>query len=321
MIDLLFLVLPDTLLLDLAGPAEAFRLANQQLARRGQPPAFRLRYLGPDAGASSSVGLQLAGLEPLPATLDAPSWVFLLGRPGEAQSVVQRGPAWIDTRDWLSRRLAPALLHGAPGGHRLLTVCTGALLAADAGLVGRRRATTHHEMLDALRAMAPQAEVVANRVFVLDGPLATSAGITAGIDLALHLIGEHCGASLAAAVAQTMVVFVRRGPQDPELSPMLAWRRHLHPALHRVQDAVSAAPAQDWPLARMAELAHVTPRHLTRLFREHAGVTPRDYVEELRRTMARQALEHGASRARAAKLAGFSSEQQLRRALQRATPA
>lgn len=319
MIDLLFLVLPDTLLLDLAGPAEAFRLANQQLARRGQPGAFRLRYLGPEPGFQSSVGLQLAGLEPLPPVLERPSWVVLLGRPGAPEDVVQRGAAWIDTRDWLSHRLAPALLHGAGDGHRLLTVCTGALLAADAGLIGTRRATTHHEMLDALKTMAPRAEVVANRVFVIDGPLATSAGITAGIDLALHLIGEHCGAAIAAAVAQVMVVYLRRGPQDPELSPMLGWRRHLHPAVHRVQDAVSAEPAADWPLARLAGIAHVTPRHLTRLFREHAGITPRDYVEELRRAMARQALGHGASRREAAELAGFSSDQQLRRALQRAT--
>lgn len=319
MIDLLFLVLPDTLLLDLAGPAEAFRLANQQLARRGLPPAFRLRYLGPEPGARSSVGVQLAGLEPLPGTLETPSWVVLLGRPGGPEEVVRRGAAWLDTRDWLSQRLAPALLHGSRHGHRLLTVCTGALLAADAGLVGRRRVTTHHEMLDALKAMAPQAEVIANRVFVIDGPLASSAGITAGIDLSLHLIGEHCGAALAAAVAQVMVVYLRRGPQDPELSPMLAGRRHLHPAVHRVQDAVSAQPAQDWPLQRMAELAHVTPRHLARLFREHAGITPRDYVEALRRATAQQALQQGASRLQAAELAGFSSDQQLRRALQRAT--
>ena len=112
--------------------------------------------------------------------------------------------------------------------HRLVTICSGALLAARAGLLGRRRCTTHHELLPPLRALAPQAQVIDNRVFVVDGPLASSAGITAGIDLALHLIAEECGEALAASVAEDMVVYLRRSPRDPELSPFLMHRRHLH---------------------------------------------------------------------------------------------
>jgi transcriptional regulator GlxA family with amidase domain len=316
-VEVLFVVLPDTLLLDLAGPAEAFRLANQQLARRGQPPAFRLRYIGPEASTTSSVGLVLSGLEALPASLPERAWVVLLGRPGEATQVVRRQRAWLTARDWLSNTVAPALdPPGAP--HRLLTVCVGALLAADAGLLHGRAVTSHHELLDDLCALAPSAKVLGNRVFVEDGPLASSAGITAGIDLALHLIGAELGDALASAVAQVMVVYHRRGGDDPERSPLLAGRSHLHPAVHAVQNAVLEAPGEDWSLERMAALAHVTPRHLSRLFREHAGVTPREHVEQVRLTLAREAQGTGLHTKQAIALAGFRTDRQWRRARGRA---
>jgi transcriptional regulator GlxA family with amidase domain len=317
MIDVLFVVLPDSLLLDLAGPAEALRLANQHEHRRGRPDAFRLRFAGPQAEAASSVGVSLAGLESLPDTLATPSWVVLLGRTGDAADVVRRQRAWLTVRDWLVRCVAPRLGDGV----LLLTVCAGALLAADAGLVGTRRVTTHHEHLDDLARLAPAAAVQSNRVFVEDGPLLSSAGVTAGIDLALHMVTRICGAATAARVAQAMVAFTRRGPQDPQRSPLLAHRDHLHPAVHRVQDAVCAEPALDWTAERLADAAHVTPRHLARLFREHVGLTPRDYVEHVRSALARHAMAQGAATGKAAELAGFGTPRRLRRALSRASVA
>lgn len=316
-IDVLFVVLPDTLLLDLAGPAEAFRLANQQLARRGRPPAFRLRFAGAEESARSSVGLTLSGLEPLPGSLVAPTWVVLLGRPGDATQVLRRQAAWLAARLWLAQVVAPALQR-EDTPHRLLTVCVGALLAADAGLLAGRLVTTHHELLDDLRGLAPAAQVQGNRVFVEDGPLASSAGITAGIDLALHLIATTLGEALASAVAQVMVVYHRRSGDDPERSPLLAGRSHLHPAVHAVQNAVLEAPGADWTLERMAALAHVTPRHLARLFREHAGLTPREHVEQVRLALAQDAKRAGLHTKQALALAGFSSDRQWRRARHRA---
>lgn len=318
MIDLLFLVLPGSLLLDLAGPAEAFRLANRHLEQRGKPPAFNLRYLSPAPEALSSVGLMLSGLEQLPEQLPHASWTVLLGQRGQLLQDQQmlRKPAWQAVRQWLGRMVAPRLLE-ADSPHRLLSVCAGALLAADAGLLAQRRCTTHHEMLAALQDLAPTAEVVNNRVFVIDGPVASSAGVTAGIDLALHLIAGECGEDITAAVAQDMVVYLRRGPRDPELSPLLQHRNHLHPAVHRVQDAITRQPAEDWSLERMAAQGAVTPRHLSRLFATHAQVTPLRYLQNIRLEHARQALAHGASVTQAALAAGFSSDQQMRRAAAR----
>jgi transcriptional regulator GlxA family with amidase domain len=317
MIDIFFVVLPSTLLLDLAGPAEALRLANQQLARRGQPAAWRLRFVGPRADAATSVGATLSGIEPLPSQISAPAWVVLLGQPSGTESPQQTPlpAAWSQTRRWLTRSVAPRLGDGV----NLLTVCAGALLAADAGLLAHRRCTTHHEMLDALQRLAPTALVQGNRVFVEDGPVFSSAGITAGIDLALFLIARECGDAVAAAVAQTMVVFLRRGPEDPELSPLLAGRNHLHPAVHRVQDAVCESPARDWSADALAAVAHVTPRHLARLFGSHVGLTPRAYVQRVRLALTQSAIDSGLPLKRALAEAGFAGDRQWRRSRGRAS--
>ena len=305
MIEVFFVILPDSVILDWAGPAEAMRIANQVLRGRGQRERFRLRFVGPQAQPRTSVGLPVAGVQPFPRQWPAAAWVLLVGMPGERIDVAT--PAARATIDWLQGLRPGAQL-------QLITVCAGALLAAHAGLLRGRRATTHHHHLEELREAAPDCEVVSNRVFVIDGPVASSAGITTGIDLALHLISRECGPAVAAQVAQTMVVALRRGPQDPELSPFLAYRNHIHPVLHRVQDAVGAEPQADWSVPRMAEVGCTSPRHLTRVFVEHAGIAPLEYLRRLRLCVAQAALASGRNVTQAAELAGFSSDTQLRRA-------
>jgi transcriptional regulator GlxA family with amidase domain len=314
LIDVLFVIVPHSLLLDIAGPAEAFRLANQHRGLRGLPPRFRLRFAAPNGMQESSVGLSIAGMEPLPRELGARTWVVVVGQPTEHLGKVT--PAVTSTARWLSRHLGQAVRDDT-GEHRLVTICSGTLLAARAGLLGTRRCTTHHELLDALRALAPRAKVIDNRVFVVDGPLASSAGITAGIDVALHLIAEECGEALAASVAEDMVVYLRRSDRDPEQSPFRRHRGHLHETVHRVQDAIIDEPERDWNMAALAKAGHTTERHLLRLFIEHARVSPVQYLRAIRLERARQALEHGESVTRAALVAGFRSDLQMRRAWSR----
>jgi len=313
-IDVLFVISPHSLLLDIAGPAEAFRLANLNRALLCLPPPFRLRFTGPSATLRTSVGLALADLEPLPARLDSPTWVVLVGQP--LAHVNQLTPEMTATAQWLSRTLHDDLLAADPA-HRLVTVCSGALLAARAGLLGNHRCTTHHDLLDALRMLAREAQVVDNRVFVVDGPVASSAGVTAGIDLALHLIAAECGEALAASIATDMVVYFRRSSRDPELSPFLGHRRHTHGAVHKVQDAISAEPERDWDMAALASVGHVTERHLLRVFVDHTGVSPMQFLQAIRLERARQSLEHGASVTDAAEVSGFRSSLNLRRAWNR----
>jgi transcriptional regulator GlxA family with amidase domain len=301
-IDLLFVIAPHSLLQDIAGPAEAFRLANLRRTERGLPPRYRLRFCGPTPSMPTSVGLEIAGLEPLPERLGSPTWVVLVGQP--LAHLKHMTPAIATTAQWLNRTLHDSLL-AADTPHRLITICSGTLLAARAGLLAKRRCTTHHDLLDKLRELAREAHVVGNRVFVMDGPVASSAGITAGIDLALQLIAQDCGEALAAGIAEDMVVYLRRSPQDPELSPFHDHRRHVHAAVHRVQDAMCAEPG------------HVTERHLLRLFVQHAGVSPLQCLQNIRLERARQSLEGGASVTQAATTAGFRSGLHLRRAWSR----
>ena len=309
MIDVLFLLLPGSLILDWAGPAEALRIANALMLKQGKAAPFALRFSAPRPESVSSVGVQLAGLEALPASLAAhASWVVLVGQTG-----TQVGTDSPDTRallDWLRP------LQLAPGRLELVTICAGAVLAAHAGLLAGRRATTHHHHLDQLQSVAPACDVVRNRVFVDDSPVYSSAGVTTGIDLILHRIDAICGPALAAQVAQTMVVALRRGPHDPELSPFLAYRNHVHPALHRVQDAVSQSPQANWSVPGMAAVAHTSPRHLTRLFLEYGQIAPLQYLRRIRLAVAQTALASGDNVTEAAAAAGFSSDTQLRRAWQ-----
>ncbi len=306
-VQVCFVLQDDSLVLDWAGPAEALRLASLEIkALRLAAAPFELRFVSARAEAAGSVGVRLQALEPLPAALPVGSWVVLVGRTSAAEAGPQA--AQDELAAWLAR-LAP----GRPG-LRLVTVCSGALLAARAGLLDGRRATTHHQHLGDLARLAPRCTVLQDRVFVQDGEVFTSAGVTAGIDLALHLIALHAGELVAARVAEQMAVALRRGPADPELSPLLAHRQHLNARLHRVQDALSLSPGEDWPLERMAELAATTPRTLSRLFAQHAGTSPQAYLRGVRLAVARRALEAGASVAAASEAAGFSAELQLRRA-------
>jgi transcriptional regulator GlxA family with amidase domain len=309
MIDVLFLLLPGSLILDWAGPAEALRIANALVVQQGGAAPFKLRFCAPGPESMSSVGVQLAGLEPLPTSLSRrATWVVLVGQAGSHIGVDSA-----DTRallDWLR----PLQLE--QNRLELVTICAGAVLAGHAGLLAGRRATTHHHHLDELHNVAAACEVVRNRVFVEDGPVYSSAGVTTGIDLMLHRIDAICGPALAAQVAQTMVVALRRGPHDPELSPFLAYRNHVHPALHRVQDAVSQSPQSDWTVPGMAAVAHTSPRHLTRLFLEYAQIAPLQYLRRIRLAVAQTALASGNSVTEAAEKAGFSSDTQLRRAWQ-----
>jgi transcriptional regulator GlxA family with amidase domain len=303
-IEVLLVILPDTLLLDWAGPAEAFRMANAK-ERSGQSRFF-LRFVGPRSSAVSSVGALIGGLEPLPPTLAPRSWVLLSGSP--SVPVHASASANADTVRWLSR------VRPGENGTRLITICSGAVLAARAGLLRDRSATTHHQHLEELAEVEPGCKVVSNRVFVNDGAIWSSAGVTTGVDLALHLIALEYGPTLAAHIAQTMVLGVRRGANDPQNSPLLAHRNHLHPAVHRVQDAVSEQPTRHWTLERMAQVAHTSSRHLTRLFIEHTGATPLQYVRTVRVALAEMSLRAGHSVTRAAEIAGFRSDTQLRRA-------
>lgn len=303
-IPVYFLLRKDTLALDLSGPAEVLRYANRHRENQGDQPLFALRYISAEASVETSIGVSLAGVAALPERIEDNATVMLIGCAGSDDDF--DSPAAAAVVAWLKRHVTPA--------HRMLCVCTGALMAGHVGLLDGRECTTHHDHCDNLRRIAPRAHVLENRIFVQDGNAYTSAGFTAGIDLTLHLVAEVAGHPFAATIARAMVIYMRRAGTDPQLSPWLAHRNHMHPAIHRVQDAIAADPARDWSNAMLAEIACTSERHLTRLFREHTGTGVIDYLHRIRIAMARDQLTQSQlDMERIAERAGFQSSRHLQR--------
>lgn len=301
----IYLVLtPNVLMLDYAGPAEALRMARDM----GAPIA--LHACGPQGDIPTSLNTGLTGLEALPSALPERSLVLVVGNSNEAVDYATD-----------AARAVVHWLQALPPGTRLASICSGALLLAQAGCLDGRHCTTHHTLIADLQALAPRAQVVSDRIFVDDGEVLTSAGITTGIDLALYLIEQEEGAELAARVARRLVMYQRRGTHDPQVSPWLAHRNHMHPAVHRAQDAVAREPQRNWTLAELAEVACVSPRHLTRLFAQHAGISVVVYQQQLRIARAKQLLaQHGWPVERVAEACGFASARDLRRVWRKYEP-
>ncbi|HKU12972.1 MAG TPA: helix-turn-helix domain-containing protein [Steroidobacteraceae bacterium] len=301
---MLFAILPEVVLLDVAGAAEAFRIAEREA-----PGNYQLRFVSTQSTVRAAVGLQLDKLELLPATVPDHGIIVVTGVTTRGLSL-ESAPATALVR-WLKRTMQNETI-------TLLCVCAGALLAAKAGVLEGRECTTHHHHIDDLKGLEPTATVHANRIFVEDGRVFTSAGVTAGTDLTLHVIGQQLGHSVAATVARDLVVYMRRSGGDPQLSPWVMHRNHVHPVLHRVQDAVIKEPAAHWSAARLASVACMSSRNLARLFAEHAGCSPLDYVQRLRVALARELVTQSElGMERVAEKTGFSSAHQLRRVWRR----
>ena len=297
---------PRMLLLDLAGPLEILRRANlfQHELR------FDVRYVGATPALMSSVGLTLGAIEPLPAELP-PQALLRVPASGDQTSDGAWETAAVAAADL---RIVEWLRRCVRADHTLLTICSGALLAARAGLLDGYACTTHFLSCAELARVAPAARVLDNRLYVEDGARFSSAGVTAGIDLMLHVVAQRIGHAHALAIARYLVVYLRRSGSDPQLSPWLDGRNHIHPAVHRVQDAIAADPTQAWPAGRLARIAGTSARHLSRLFHEHVGVHIAEYRNRLRAALARELLSQTQlDMERVAERSGFASTRQLRR--------
>nr|WP_294518957.1 helix-turn-helix domain-containing protein [uncultured Rhodopila sp.] len=313
-IPVLVVLPPRVLLLDVAGPIEVLRIAN----RVQDKVAFDVGFAAPAPVIGCSIGLSLSGAGPLPDRLDPGTMVLVSGSAAVPFGPLRDAAADKQAEDvivaWLRQAIRP--------GITLISICEGALLAARAGLLDGYACTTHHACCERLAALAPAAKVLENRLFVEDRDRLSSAGVTAGIDLMLHLVAARADAAAALAVARALVVYLRRGPDDPQLSAWLEGRNHLHPAVHRAQDALAAEPARQWSLEGLAREAHLSPRHLSRLFPLHAGMTVTDAVTRARVAVARDLLSQTRlDMESVAERAGFGSARHMRRVWRRFYPA
>jgi transcriptional regulator GlxA family with amidase domain len=306
-------VLPPRIsLLDLGGPVEILRRANFEQSAI----FFDVRYVGATRSVSSSIGIDVCRVEPLPATLAKDAVVLVVGavdvgsewgRPTDYEADAQDEAAIVH---WLQKTIRPT--------HTLVSVCSGALLFGRAGLLDDRRCTTHHIDCPRLSRLAPKAKVLEDRLFVHDDNIYTSAGATAGIDLMLYFVSQLVGPARTAAIARHLVVYLRRTGSDPQFSPWLEGRNHIHPAVHRVQDAIAQDPARRWTRTQLARVAGTSGRHLSRLFQQQVGMAIVDYCNRLRVAVARELLlQSQLDMENIAERSGFSSTRQFRRAWQR----
>jgi transcriptional regulator GlxA family with amidase domain len=268
-------VFPDVQALDVTGPTEVFSLAE-----RSRPePTYTIELVAGDgASVRTSSGLQLIPDRALDRARDSIDTLIVAGGLG-VQSAAR------DERliNWL--RLA------ARRSRRVASVCTGAFLLAKAGLLEGRRATTHWAACDALARNYPSVAVEADPIFVRDGNVYTSAGVTAGIDLALALVEEDLGRQTALAVARSLVLFIRRPGGQAQFSAGLASQAAARPGLNELQAWIVEHLDHDLSVPALAERAFMSPRNFARVFSNEVGVTPAAYVEAVRLERARTLLE------------------------------
>ena len=291
-----FLLIPQLHLLDLAGPAQVFSTADQLR------PGYRLSYVAEAEEVITAQGLPLRADTQLPAL--APDDLIVV--PG------WRAPA-LRSNGWLGPAVLDWLRAHHAGGGTVVSVCAGADALGRAGLLDGRRCTTHHDLQDELARRYPRAAVVRDVLYTVDDRVATSAGIASGIDLALHLVASRHGPSRAAQVAREMVVYARRNGDDPQVSAMMRHRSHLNDTVHRVQDLIDSRFTEPLPLAALTAAAGVSERTLTRLFQRSTGRTPLRYQQLLRVERAEHLIDQGSTVESAAHAVGFADARMLRR--------
>ncbi len=271
-----FLIVPGTGVLDIAGPWEVLGHANDVLGR----PAYQLEAVGPRAPAvQTRHGLIVGGLRPLARTGDQlPDVAIVAGAPVRPLPEVDQ-------------RLVPWLRRHHARIPTVVSICTGAFALAAAGVLDGRRATTHWMFLDELRARHPAVQVVDEGIFVKDGRVWTSAGITTGIDLLLSMVEDDHGHRVAMAVARRLVLFLRRSGNQAQFSGALQRQAAAPPRLRDISTFVIDHIDEPMLVERIARRTGMSPRTLSRWCREHLGESPAALVRRLRVDEARRLLE------------------------------
>lgn len=292
------LIFHDFQLLDAAGPISTF-----EIAARFRPKAYEISVVAPVPGAIASSSGAAIEAGPLPAT--PPDTLLVAGGDGTYQAIRDGALlAWLRT--------------AASGVRRLASVCSGAYLLAEAGLLDGRRATTHWQRSADFARRYPKVRPEPDRIFIRDGTIWTSAGITAGIDLALALVGEDLGEEVARRTAQQLVVYHRRPGGQSQFSTLLEIGGRGGRFAELV-DWMRGRLGERLSVERLAEQAAMSPRHFARAFVRETGMTPAKAVERLRLELARERVEGSAEPLeRLAQAVGFGDAERMRRAFIRA---
>jgi transcriptional regulator GlxA family with amidase domain len=299
----------DGMMLDVAGPADVFAAAAQYVeAGAGTPAPYRITLVAHEAGpVTLSNGLQM--MAKAYRDVKGPIDTLLVG--GGAEDGMRRIENDVAFQKWLRRK--------ADTVRRLGSVCSGAFFLAQAGLLDGARATTHWVACERLAAEHPEIDVVPDAIYVKssDG-IYTSAGVSAGIDLALALVEEDLGRDVAMKVARHLVLFLRRPGGQSQFSAQLAAQSARKGRFDALLAHIAGNPEADLSVPALAERVAMSPRNFARLFREQVGETPAKYVERARLDAARRRLEEDDAKVdRVAADTGFGTAETLRRTMKR----
>ena len=293
-------VFPEVQTLDAVGPAEVFNAAAKLV-----PGAYSVEVVAKERGPLRSTSIGFMVDRSFRACRGAIDTLVVAGGPGSRRAA--RDPA---TVAWVRGAAARA--------RRVCSVCTGAFILAEAGLLDGRSATTHWASCDRLAERYADVEVARDPIFVRDGDVYTSAGVTAGMDLALALVEEDLGRATALEVARWLVLFVKRPGGQSQFSAQLAAQTADREPLRELQEWIAGNLDADLSVPALAERAHMSERNFARAFRRELGLTPGAYVEIARVEAARIALESTATPVDAvARQAGFGTVETMRRAFHR----
>jgi transcriptional regulator GlxA family with amidase domain len=298
------LTFPAVQLLDVTGPIQVFASANDLVANAGGASPYRLKLVTQgDEGVTSSAGVALTA-GPLSQCSEALDTLLVAG--GQGVEAAAANPVLVD---WVRQRATQA--------RRVASVCTGAFLLAAAGVLDGRRAVTHWKDCARLAQRFPAVCVESDPIFICDGRVWTSAGVTAGIDLALALVEEDLGRSVALAVARYLVVFLKRPGGQAQFSAALALQaaEDKFGALH---DWINRHLGDELSLSVLADQAAMSERSFSRHYAEATGQTPARAIEQLRVEAARRLLSESRTPVkRIAQRCGFGSEETMRRSFLR----
>jgi transcriptional regulator GlxA family with amidase domain len=297
---ILFLIPPKVHGIDLFGPVQVF----YEAADLGFPVS--IRFAGSSQTISSAQGLALGNITLLHQV--EPNSVDLVIAAGMDLRLIQS--------DTFRESIQPYAnwLKGLPKKITLASICSGIFLLAEAGVLHNLECTTHWKCTDNLQKMYPTAKVLDNRLFVKDQHVYTSAGMTSGIDMSLYLLEAWYGPIVASKVAREMVVYLRRDAFQSQQSVYLDFRTHLHEGVHRVQDHLMYHPESKNTLEQLADIANMSTRNLTRVFRQATGISILEYKTRLRLELAENLMRNPSyTLAIIAEKCGFEDERQLRR--------
>jgi transcriptional regulator GlxA family with amidase domain len=291
--------------LDVTGPLEVFSIANRVHGRGAAPPVYRLELIAVAAGVvTSNSGLRIVADRSYRTVRERLDTLIVAG--GDVRAALA------------DRRLLRWLAASAARVRRLASVCTGSFVLAEAGLLRGRRATTHWASLQRLARRYPDLRVEGDAIFVRDGNVYTSAGVTSGIDLALALVEDDLGHAVALEVARWLVVFLKRPGGQSQFSSHLAAQAVAPGPLRDLPQWIVANPGADLSVEQLAARAAMSPRNFARVFRRETGLTPAKFVERARLDAARRSLEdRRLALEEVASRCGFGSAERMRRTFHR----